>query len=140
MPGENDRERGSVHCSPNYRTTSSGGIQNGLLWRNDILTRWTLRPNAFCPIVSLVFNQYPRSRDALIAVWTATGTLRVIRHGKEMDGACDSVPSRQNSTVLENKCLPSLQVQKTKVKSSWIIPVIVVPATTGTVRRRTRDW
>jgi hypothetical protein len=55
MTGENDRERGSVYA---HRTTERlpADVFNGLLWCNDILTRWTLCPNAFCPIVSFVFN------------------------------------------------------------------------------------
>ena len=93
MTGENDRERGSVHAHRTTERLPAEVFKTGLLWRNDILTRRTLRPNAFCPIVSLVFNQNPCSRDALVAVRAATETLRVIRHGTGMEGACDSVSS-----------------------------------------------
>jgi hypothetical protein len=91
--------------SPNWRPR-----RVSLLWCNDVFTRRTFRPDAFCSIVSLVFNQHPCRRDALIAVWAATETLRVVGHGKGMEGACDSVPSVQNSTGVENKCLADFRM------------------------------
>jgi len=83
-------------------------VKKRLLRRNDVFTRRTLRPDALCAIIFLVFNQQPRSCDTLVAVWTATETLRVIRHGKGMEGACDSVPSTQKLLSLRYKHLATV--------------------------------
>jgi len=104
MTGENDRERGSVHAHRTTEQLTAEVFKTGLLWRNDILTRRTLRPDTIRAIVFLVFNQQPHSRDTLVTVWAATETSRVIRHGKGMEGACDSVPSTQKLPVFGNKC------------------------------------
>ncbi len=81
------------------------GENVALLRRNDIFTHWTLGPDTLRAIVFLVFNQQPRSCDTLVTVWTATETLRVIRHGKGMEGACDSVLSTQKLPTLGYKRL-----------------------------------
>jgi hypothetical protein len=83
-------------------------VKKRLLRRNDVFTRRTLGPDTLCSIVFLVFNQQPRSCDTLATVWAPPETLRIVRHGKGMEGACDSVPSTQKLPTLGHKRLATV--------------------------------
>jgi len=76
-----------------------------LFRRDHVFTRRTLSRYTFRTIVSLIFYQRPRGRNAFTTVRTVTKPLRVLRHGKGMEGACDSRPSRRNSAAHKNKGL-----------------------------------